>query len=36
MARLPESLERTSVEVLDVQHNQLLELPPSLLMKADR
>ncbi|XP_061256358.1 PH domain leucine-rich repeat-containing protein phosphatase 1 isoform X2 [Bos javanicus] len=35
MARLPESLERTSVEVLDVQHNQLLELPPSLLMKAD-
>lgn len=36
LARLPERLERTSVEVLDVQHNQLLELPPNLLMKADR
>ncbi|KAK2094274.1 hypothetical protein P7K49_028012 [Saguinus oedipus] len=36
LARLPERLERTSVEVLDVQHNQLQELPPNLLMKADR
>ncbi|KAB1256349.1 PH domain leucine-rich repeat-containing protein phosphatase 1 [Camelus dromedarius] len=35
LTRLPERLERTSVEVLDVQHNQLLELPPNLLMKAD-
>jgi PH domain/leucine-rich repeat-containing protein phosphatase len=36
LARLPERLERTSVEVLDVQHNQITELPPNLLMKADR
>ncbi|XP_059562255.1 PH domain leucine-rich repeat-containing protein phosphatase 1 isoform X2 [Myotis daubentonii] len=35
LTSLPERLERTSVEVLDVQHNQLLELPPNLLMKAD-
>lgn len=36
LGRLPDRLERTQVEVLDVQHNQLLELPSNLLLKADR
>uniref|UniRef100_A0A8D0GUS1 PH domain and leucine rich repeat protein phosphatase 1 n=1 Tax=Sphenodon punctatus TaxID=8508 RepID=A0A8D0GUS1_SPHPU len=35
LGKLPEKLEQTQVEVLDVQHNQLTELPSNLLLKAD-
>lgn len=34
--KLPERVERPLLEVLDVQHNQLLELPCNLFLKSDR
>ncbi|CAJ0948008.1 unnamed protein product [Ranitomeya imitator] len=33
--RLPECVEHTQLEILDVQHNQLLELPANLLLKSE-
>lgn len=36
LQKLPERVERPLLEVLDVQHNQLLELPCNLFLKSDR
>lgn len=36
LKRLPERMERPLVEVLDVQHNQLTELPCNLFLKSER
>lgn len=36
MQKLPERVERPLLEVLDVQHNQLVELPCNLFLKSDR
>ena len=36
LRRLPERVERSHLEVLDVQHNQLAELPHNLFIKAQR
>lgn len=36
LQKLPERVERPLLEVLDVQHNQLVELPCNLFLKSDR
>lgn len=36
LQKLPERIERPLLEVLDVQHNQLVELPCNLFLKSDR
>lgn len=36
VCRLAERLERSQLEVLDLQHNQLTELPHNLFSKAQR
>jgi Leucine-rich repeat (LRR) protein len=36
LQKLPERVERPLLEVLDVQHNQLAELPCNLFLKSDR
>ena len=34
--KLPDRVERPLLEILDVQHNQLVELPSHLFLKSDR
>lgn len=36
LQKLPERVERPLLEVLDVQHNQLVELPCNLFLKSNR
>ena len=36
LQKLPERVERPLLEVLDIQHNQLVELPSNLFLKSDR